>query len=94
MHPWTFFGAVGNAAAGGVEFFSIYLGPILVFLVFHRFLQKPIDVSKRQKTLTTIADFIATLLRKSTGVAALVSVIALIGTLPYISLQIKAIASA
>ncbi|HPQ26101.1 MAG: PAS-domain containing protein [Chromatiaceae bacterium] len=90
---WTFFGAVGAAAQAGVEFFSIYLGPILVFLVFHRFLQKLIDVSKRQKT-TTIADFIATRYGKSTGVAALVSVIALIGTLPYISLQIKAIASA
>lgn len=90
---WTFFGAVGNAAQHGLSFFSIYLGPILVFLLFHPFLKKLVNVSKRQKT-TTIADFIATRYGKSHLVAALVTVIALIGTLPYISLQIKAIAGA
>lgn len=90
---WTYFGAVGNAAQGGLSFFAIYLGPILVFLLFHPFLKKLVAVSKRQKT-TTIADFIATRYGKSNQVAALVSVIALIGTLPYISLQIKAIAGA
>jgi len=90
---WTFFGAVGNAAQGGLSFFSIYLGPILVFVLFYPFLKKLVSVSKRQKT-TTIADFIATRYGKSTQVAALVSLIALIGTLPYISLQIKAIAGA
>lgn len=90
---WTFFGAVGNAAQGGLAFFSIYLGPILVFVLFYPFLKKLVSVSKRQKT-TTIADFIATRYGKSNQVAALVSLIALIGTLPYISLQIKAIAGA
>lgn len=90
---WTFFGAVGNAAQNGLDFFSIYLGPILVFLFFHPFLKKLVNVSKRQRS-TTIADFIATRYGKSHRVAALVTLIALIGTLPYISLQIKAIASA
>ena len=90
---WTFFGAVGNAAQHGLAFFSIYLGPILVFVLFYPFLKKLVSVSKRQKT-TTIADFIATRYGKSTQVAALVTLIALIGTLPYISLQIKAIAGA
>ena len=90
---WTFYGAVGNAAQAGIEFFSIYLGPILVFLFFYPFLKKLVAVSQRQKT-TTIADFIATRYGKSNQVAALVTIIALIGTLPYISLQIKAIASA
>jgi len=90
---WTFFGAVGNAAQQGLDFFAIYLGPILVFIFFHRFLKKLVDVSKRQNT-TTIADFIATRYGKSQLVAALVTVIALVGTLPYISLQIKAIAGA
>ena len=90
---WTFFGAVGNAAQGGLAYFSIYLGPILVFVFFYPFLKKLVSVSKRQKT-TTIADFIATRYGKSNQVAALVTLIALVGTLPYISLQIKAIASA
>lgn len=90
---WTFFGAVGNAAQYGWGFFSIYLGPILVFVFFYPFLQKLITVSKRQKT-TTIADFIATRYGKSQTLAAIVTVIALIGTVPYISLQLKAVASA
>lgn len=90
---WTYFGAVGNAAVSGWDYFSIYLGPILVFLFFTPFLRKLVAVSKRQKT-TTIADFIATRYGKSHRVAAIVTLIALIGTLPYISLQIKAVVGA
>lgn len=90
---WTFYGAVGNAAQAGVEFFSIYLGPILVFVLFTPFLKKLVSVAKRQKS-TTIADFIATRYGKSNQVAAIVTLIALVGTLPYISLQIKAMAGA
>lgn len=90
---WTFFGAVGNAAGSGWDFFSIYLGPIIVFVFFFPFLQKLIDTGKRHKT-TSIADFIATRYGKSNLLAAVVTIIALIGILPYISLQIKAIANA
>lgn len=90
---WTYFGAVGNAAISGWDYFSIYLGPIVIFLFFTPFLRKLIAVSKRQKT-TTIADFIATRYGKSHRVAAIVTMIALIGTLPYISLQIKAVVGA
>lgn len=90
---WTFFGAVGNAAQGGFSFFAIYLGPILVFVLFAPFVKKLLRVAKRQKA-TTIADFIASRYGKSHLVAALVTLIALLGTLPYISLQIKAVASA
>ena len=90
---WTYFGAVGNASTSGWDYFSIYLGPILVFLLLTPFLRKLVSVSKRQKT-TTIADFIATRYGKSHKVAAIATVIALIGTLPYIALQIKAVAGA
>ncbi len=90
---WTFFGAVGNAAQSGWDFFSIYLGPIIVFVVFYPFLRKLVDVSKRHNT-TSIADFIATRYGKSSSLAAVVTIIALVGILPYISLQIKAIAGA
>jgi Na+/proline symporter/signal transduction histidine kinase len=90
---WTFFGAVGNAAQSGISFFSIYLGPIVVFVLFQPFLRKLVSVAKRQKS-TTIADFIASRYGKSNRVAALATVIVLVGTLPYISLQIKAISGA
>ena len=90
---WTFYGAVGNAAHNGWDYFSIYLGPIIVFTVFFPFIRKLIAVSKRHK-ITTIADFIATRYGKSNRLAAMVTVIALLGSLPYIALQIKAISSA
>ena len=71
---WTFYGAVGNAANNGWDYFSIYLGPILVFLIFFPFIKKLIAVSKRHKT-TTIADFIATRYGKSNRLAAVVTII-------------------
>lgn len=89
---WTFYGAVGNAAESGLSYFTIYLGPILVFVLFFPFLKKIIAAGKRHKT-TSIADFIATRYGKSNRVSALVTLIAFVGTMPYIALQIKAIAS-
>ena len=89
---WTFYGAVGNAAHSGLSYFTIYLGPIIVFIFFFPFLKKIIAAAKRHKT-TSIADFIATRYGKSTRLSALVTVIAFVGTMPYIALQIKAIAS-
>jgi len=90
---WTYFGAVGNASTSGWDYFSIYLGPIIVFVFLTPFLRKLVAVSKHEKT-TSIADFISTRYGKSRRVAAIVTLIALIGTLPYISLQIKAIVGA
>jgi len=89
---WTFYGAVGNAAQSGLSYFTIYLGPILVFIFFFPFLKKIIAAAKRHKT-TSIADFIATRYGKCTLVSALVTLIAFVGTMPYIALQIKAIAN-
>ncbi|MBF0263728.1 MAG: PAS-domain containing protein [Gammaproteobacteria bacterium] len=89
---WTFYGAVGNAAQSGLSFFTIYLGPILVFIFFFPFIKKIIAAAKRHKT-TSIADFIATRYGKSKRLSAIVTIIALMGTMPYIALQIKAIAN-
>ncbi len=89
---WTFYGAVGTAAHSGWTFFTIYLGPILVFIFFFPFLKKIIEAAKLHKT-TSIADFIATRYGKSNSLSALVTVIAFVGTMPYIALQIKAISN-
>ncbi|MEO1885127.1 MAG: hybrid sensor histidine kinase/response regulator, partial [Methylococcales bacterium] len=90
---WTFFGAVGKAATSGWEYFSIYLGPMLLFLFFTPFIKKLIAVSKRHRT-TSIADFISTRYGKNQALASIVTIIALVGTVPYISLQLKAVAGA
>lgn len=88
---WTFFGSVGRAASGGMGFLTIYLGPTLMLLLVPVLL-KIIRISKLER-LTSIADFIAARYGKSQSLAGLVTVIAVIGIVPYIALQLKAIAS-
>ena len=89
---WTFYGAVGQAATSGWSFASIFVGPILTFLLFWPVLAKMIRVAKHQN-VTSIADFIASRYGKSQSLAVFASLIALVGTLPYIALQLKAVAS-
>ena len=89
---WTFFGAVGSAASNGWLYLPIYLGPILVFVFGWRIISRIVAVSKRQN-LTSIADFIAARYGKARSLAVLVTVIATIGSVPYIALQLKAIVS-
>ena len=89
---WTFYGSVGRAADTGVGFLPIYLGPTLMFALGWVVLRKIIRISKANRT-TTIADFIASRYGKSTLLGGLVTVIAVIGIVPYISLQLKAISN-
>jgi Na+/proline symporter/CheY-like chemotaxis protein/PAS domain-containing protein len=87
---WTFYGAVSRAA-NGWEFLSIYLGPILLFVFGWGLVYKIILIAK-QENLTTIADFIASRYGKSRSVAIVITVMATLGILPYIALQLKAVA--
>ncbi|MFZ2103631.1 MAG: PAS-domain containing protein, partial [Oricola sp.] len=87
---WTFFGSVGIAAQSGFQFFTIYLGPILVFTLGYRLIERMVRLSKAEK-ITSIADFLASRYGKNAWVAALAAVIAVVGTVPYIALQLKAI---
>ncbi|MEM7206432.1 MAG: PAS domain-containing hybrid sensor histidine kinase/response regulator [Pseudomonadota bacterium] len=88
---WTYYGAVGRATTAGWEFFSIYLGPILVFVLGYKFLKKVAAIC-REQNITTIADFISSRYGKSGSLAVLVTVVATLGTMPYIALQLKAVA--
>lgn len=87
---WTFYGSVGLAHRSGLDFLAIYLGPILVFTLGWRMLTRLVDLAKTQN-ITSIADFLAARYGKSERVAALVSVIVVLGALPYVSLQLKAV---
>ena len=89
---WTFYGSVGRAASSGFDFVPIYLGPIIVISVFWPVLAKMVRVAKEQNTVS-IADFIASRYGKSQAVAALVTIVAVIGITPYIGLQLKAVTS-
>jgi len=87
---WTFYGSVGRAVASGPSFLTIYIGPTLMAALGWFVLRKIIRISKIQR-ITSIADFIASRYGKSTTLGGVVSIIALIGVVPYISLQLKAI---
>src|SRR5213595_3125234 len=89
---WTFFGSVGFATRTSVDFLAIYIGPILMIGLCTPLLRRVIQLAKSQN-ITSIADFIAARYGKSQAVAATVAVIAIIGSVPYIALQLKAMAS-
>ena len=87
---WTFFGAVGQAAGQLWSFMPIYLGPVLLILFAPWVLQKMVMISKKEN-ITSIADFIAARYGKSQPLAVAVTLICLVGVLPYIALQLKSI---
>lgn len=89
---WTFYGSVGRAASSGFGFLPIYLGPTLMFALGWVVLRKMIRISKVHH-VTSIADFISSRYGKSHLLGGLVTIIAVIGIMPYISLQLKAVAS-
>lgn len=87
---WTFYGAVGTAARSGLEFLAIYMGPTLVFVGWWFILRKLIRISQSQH-ITSIADFLSSRFGKSSRLAVLVTLIAVVAITPYIALQLKAI---
>ncbi|WP_102959815.1 PAS domain-containing hybrid sensor histidine kinase/response regulator [Mangrovicella endophytica] len=89
---WTFLGSVGGAARDGFSFLAIYIGPIAVFLLAPQLIGRIIRLAKTEK-ITTIADFIAARYGKSPSIASIATLIALVGTVPYISLQLKGIST-
>jgi len=89
---WTFFGSVGLASRSGLDFLAIYIGPILVITLGHVLVQRVIQIAKTQN-ISSIADFVAARYGKSERVAAIVSLIALVGSIPYIALQLKAVSA-
>ncbi|MHA7886907.1 MULTISPECIES: ATP-binding protein [Roseicyclus] len=88
---WTFYGAVGSAVRTGLEFLTIYLGPTLVFIGWFWLLRKMVRIGRAQR-ITSIADMISSRYGKSGGLAALVTVLAVLGATPYIALQLQSVA--
>lgn len=88
---WTFYGSVGKAARSGAGFLPIYLGPTILAPLWIIVFRKMIVISKSQR-ITSVADFISSRYGKSTFLGVLVTIVAFFGIIPYISLQLKAIA--
>ena len=89
---WTFFGSVGLASRAGFDFLTIYIGPVLMVGLAYPLIIRIVRLAKGQN-ITSIADFIAARYGKSQTVAATVALIAIVGTIPYIALQLKAVSS-
>ena len=89
---WTFYGSVGRAAATGIGFLPVYLGPTVMIALWWIVLRKIIRITKDNR-ITSLADFISARYGKSAALAGLVTVIAAVGVTPYISLQLKAIST-
>lgn len=87
---WTFYGAVGSAATTGWGYLPIYIGPVLLFLLGFDLIRR-IAVSSRDQRITSIADYIAYRYGRSHTIAVLVTLAAVIGSVPYIALQLKGI---
>lgn len=89
---WTFYGSVGKAATTGLDFLLIYLGPSLAAFSWWFLLRKIVRIAK-DNNITSIADFISSRYGKSQWLGALVTIIALMGIIPYIALQLKAVSA-
>ncbi|ADU65344.1 Stage II sporulation protein E [Desulfurispirillum indicum S5] len=92
LTSWTFYGSVGRAATTGLDFLPIYLGPTLIAFSWWFLLRKMVRISKEQN-IVSIADFISSRYGKSATLGAVVTIFAVIGVMPYIALQLKAVAN-
>src|ERR1700726_3011247 len=89
---WTFFGSVGLASRTGFDFLTIYIGPLLMVGLGYPLIIRIVRLAKGQN-ITSIADFVAARYGKSPAVAATVALIAIVGMIPYIALQLKAVSA-
>ncbi len=87
---WTYYGSVGLASRSGLDFLAIYLGPVIAMPVWMHLGKRIIQITKSQR-ISTLAEFIAARYGKNRSLEILVAVFSIIGVLPYISLQIKAL---
>lgn len=87
---WTFYGAVGYAARSGLEYLTIYLGPTLVMVGWWGLLRRLVRVGREQR-ITSIADLISSRYGKSESLGIVVTLLAIVGTTPYIALQLQSV---
>jgi len=88
---WTFYGTVTQAARYGWPLPPTFLGAILLYALAAALMVRLVKLA-RETNATSIADLIATRLGKDTWLAATVTAVAVLGLVPYIALQLKAMA--
>ena len=87
---WTFYGTVTQAARYGWPLPPTFLGAILFYLLAFAFMVRLVRLA-RESNATSLADLIATRLGRDPWLAATVTLVAALGLVPYIALQLKAV---
>ena len=87
---WTFYGTVTQAARYGWPLPPTFIGAILCYALAVVFLIRLVRLA-RQTNATSLADLIATRLGKDAWLAAIVTLVTVLGLIPYIALQLQAI---
>ncbi len=88
---WTFYGTVTQAARHGWPLPPTFLGAILLYALGIGVMLKLVRLARDTNT-TSLADLIATRLGKDAWLAAVVTLVVALGLIPYIALQLKAVA--
>ena len=88
---WTFYGTVTQASRSGWWLPPTFVGAILMYLFALKFLGRLVQLV-REYNAGSLADLIAVRLGRHSGLAALVTAVVVIGIVPYIALQLKAVA--
>ncbi|MCJ2165518.1 MULTISPECIES: ATP-binding protein [unclassified Pseudodesulfovibrio] len=87
---WTYYGSVGKAVSSGMLFTTIYIGPTLTIILWWQIMRRMVRI-KNKFHITSIADFISARYDRSLSLAAMASCAALVGSTPYLALQIKSV---
>lgn len=89
---WSFYGQVGRAAASGMLYLTAHLGATLSIILWWIVLRKMVRIRHTYR-ITSIADLISLRYEKSSSIAALATLISIVGIVPYLALQLKAVIS-
>ena len=89
---WTYYGSVGLAGKSGLLYLTIYLGPTLGIVMWWYTLRKLVRM-KKSYHITSLTDFLVARYSKSAALGAATTLFVVIGIIPYIALQLKAITS-
>ncbi|WP_440976957.1 PAS-domain containing protein [Pseudoxanthomonas winnipegensis] len=87
---WTFYGTVTQAARYGWPLPPTFLGAILLYALAVAFMVRLVRLA-RETNATSLADLIATRLGKDAWLAAIVTGVAVLGLVPYVALQLRAV---
>ncbi len=89
---WTFYGSVGHAVKNGADFLAVYIGPTMLIPLWWVVFRKIIRICKAER-ITNIADFVSARYGKDRALGIIVTLLCVVGLVPYISIQLKAIAN-